>query len=297
MERQSKNVVDWGKSTMHDQYKEQIDELLKNMNELPERLKEDWKLAVDKKDKKVYLATKERQKNSKEITCYSKVTVDACASLVFKILNNVDIVKQTDPNIDKIKILEQDYHNRYVHTLFKSLFYQPPREAVTYDNWYVDETGTIYKTLFSIDRDEIPVDKEKKILRAYTKAWTKITPDKYDDNKTTIETKMDLNLRLEDLPGWILKMVGPSMVTKNALDKINQMESYLKKHIKKAPSSHIVLNEGGKTISLDGGEEHQEKKEEGPIEFSDLQLIDIFIPVVLIFVYSLAVYIPVSELK
>lgn len=295
MQAQIKNVKDWGKFNTPSEHDAKIEELLKCMHEIEARLDEDWQIVVDKPGLKVYCPSQKR--DVKVLSCYAHATLDCSASVALQVLNDENLLKDMDPNVDKLTVLERDHHNRFTHVVMKGMYYTAPREVVTLDHWRVDENGAVLKAAFSVDRQDVPEHPDPSVrIRAFTEAWTMIIPDAHDDNKTHVKFQVDIDVRLEFVPQWVLKMVAGSAQKVNARDfatNLKQVNTICQKRQRALPKSHLIVNQGGKAIvELDANTSSVE--EEKVLDFSDLRTIDVIIPFILVTCFSAAHWLAVS---
>mmetsp|Transcript_1992 Transcript_1992/g.3246 ORF Transcript_1992/g.3246 Transcript_1992/m.3246 type:complete len:311 (+) Transcript_1992:88-1020(+) len=247
MERQIDAVKSWGRPGIPEAHKDQIDKLLAQVDNIEGELATKWTKVYDSKGIKTWAPA--ASDNVKLLSFYAEATVGCSAAVAFETINDENLLKQLDPNVEKIQVLESDYHNRYSYVQMKGVYWTAPRDFCTLDHWFAKENGTIYKATLSVDRPEAPEHPNPKTrVRAYTYGWTVVRPDPLDEAKCFVQTKVDLDIRMDQVPKWVQKTFAGSAQKVNAQSAaahLAQITVMARKKQRGVPFSHILVNQGG----------------------------------------------------
>jgi hypothetical protein len=292
MQRQRALVRSLGAPCVPAEYAAAVEEQLTKHKTFRANLESEWYKVSDNGSFRTYAP--KQSDGIKELRCYAEGTLDCSLSVALSLFNDATLMKTLDSNVERIDVLHQDAHNSVKHVTMKGIMFTAPREVVTIDHWRVDPaTNAVLKCGFSIERADRPEHPDPRVkVRAKTRGWSVVSPDEHDDNKVHLQMSVDIDVRLEHVPAWVQRTVGGSAQKINAqtfaanLQTINKLARAAQL---KAPSSHVVVNQGGEIVKEIADVRVVEHVAQ-PV--SDFYFHDVLIAVILCVIYSSALFFP-----
>jgi hypothetical protein len=295
MQRQRALVRSFGTPCVPAEHAAVVEEQLAKHNTFKARLESEWYKVTENGSFRTYAP--KQSDGIKELRCYAEGTLDCSLSVALSLFNDATLLKTLDQNVERIDVLHQDAHNSVKHVTMKGIMFTAPREVVSFDHWRVDPaTNAVHKCGFSIERADVPEHPDPSVkVRAKTRGWSIVTPDEHEDNKVHLQMSVDIDVRLEHVPAWVQRTVGGSAQKINAqtfaanLATINKLAKAAQR---KAPSSHVVVNQGGE-VAKDGADAVVAEPIAKEVDdFSDLRALDVLIAIMLCVTYSSALFFP-----
>jgi len=189
-----------------------------------------------------------------ELRTWVEGDFEASTKTLAELGRDLAVTRKLDQNVDQVRILEENEHNRVLHMKMKPMYWSAPRDSCIREHYFTDsKDGAVYKTSFSIEHEEAPIEEdESKLVRAFARGASVVFPDPNHPRRCKFKALVSINARLDKIPSWVKNTFGGTAQRVNAQqfgDKVKRLSAIARNaELKKRDSqtSHIHLNKGGK---------------------------------------------------
>lgn len=254
MLQQREDVESWGETSIPAEHHRQVRRQIRELKALAHGPggDGDWRLIGNKAGFRYYAPGK----TAKSLRCWAEGSFPCSAQVAVDLIGDDAIAMKLDKNIASLSVLEtlSDF-SRVAHIQMKPLYFTAARDVVIFENRHTDpETGTIYKVNFSVDHAAAP--EAGKTVRAFATGVTSLEPDPLNAHSVKIRILVDIDVRMDQVPSWVLKAFGGAAQSQNAqafADNLATLKKMAEARQRACPAQHVVLNEGGRFKAQRGG--------------------------------------------